>query len=75
MPYIDSVFVTDEQEQAIKARAKKMNAAGVATFGEAAALLLMDGVQAMDEADAQQSGQVEPVQQQSADPLAAMTGG
>ena len=70
MPYIDSVFVTDEQEQVIKARARKMNAAGVATFGEAAAQLLMRGVQAMDDDDAKAEQQ-----QPAGDPLAAMTGG
>ena len=75
MPYIDSVFVTDEQEQVIKARARKMNAAGVATFGEAAAQLLMRGVQGMDDDDAQAAQQQPAAQQPAGDPLAAMTGG
>jgi hypothetical protein len=77
MPYMDSVWLTEEQEQAIKARAKKMNAGGVRTFADAAAAILMRGVEAMDVDDAQaaqqaqqDAGQVKP----AGDPLAAMTG-
>lgn len=74
MPYMDSVWLTEEQEQAIKARAKKMNAGGVRTFADAAAAILMRGVEAMDADDAQaaqqDAGQVQP----AGDPPAAMTG-
>ena len=75
MPYMDSVWLTEEQEQAIKARAKKMNAGGVQTFADAAAAILMRGVEAMDADDAahqaqQDAGQVQP----AGDPLAPMTG-
>lgn len=77
MPYMDSVWLTEEQEQTIKARAKKMNAGGVRTFADAAAAILMRGVEAMDADDAQaaqqaqqDAGQVQP----AGDPLAAMTG-
>lgn len=77
MPYMDSVWLTEEQEQAIKARAKKMNAGGVRTFADAAAAILMRGVEAMDADDAQaaqqvqqDAGQVQP----AGDPLAPMTG-
>ena len=75
MPYMDSVWLTEEQEQAIKARAKKMNAGGVQTFADAAAAILMRGVEAMDADDAahqaqQNAGQVQP----AGDPLAPMTG-
>lgn len=77
MPYMDSVWLTEEQEQTIKARAKKMNAGGVRTFADAAAAILMRGVEAMDADDAQaaqqvqqDAGQVQP----AGDPLAPMTG-
>lgn len=77
MPYMDSVWLTEEQEQAIKARAKKMNAGGVKTFADAAAAILMRGVEAMDADDVQaaqqvqqDAGQVKP----AGDPLAPMTG-
>lgn len=80
MPYMDSVWLTEEQEQAIKARAKKMNAGGVRTFADAAAAILMRGVEAMDADDVQAAQQVQQVQQDAGqvqpagDPLAPMTG-
>lgn len=78
MPYMDSVWLTEEQEQAIKARAKKLNSDGVRTFAAAAAAIMMRGVEAMDADEAQAAAQVQQdagqVQQPAGDPLAAMTG-
>lgn len=62
MPYLDSVFVTDEQHQRIARRCEKINGnkdMKAPTFSEALAMVISDGLDVMDAVE--RNAVVEPV--------------
>lgn len=86
MPYLDSIFVNDEQAERIAQRAKALHVRGRVTFADAMVDIITAGLDAMDaqpaEAQEAQAPNVEKVDPpgeselltSAPDPLAAMTG-